>query len=708
MNTRLSGSTLIVFAALTGLPVQAQLASSPTPEAPGESAVALAPLLVTGFREKGFVPQHSAAGTKTETSLLEAPQSIQVVTSDQLAALGARGIEEALRYSPGISGGNYGYDPRSDWTYVRGFQPTRYLDGLPLPEGAWAGLTRLEPFGLERIEVLKGAASALYGQMPPGGLINIVSKRPTSEPIGAVEVGLGSFGQTSVGVDLGGPLNSSADLRYRFTGLLREGETFVDHTHDDRLFLAPALTWRLGEQTWLTFLARYQEADTNAAAGFLPTQGTLTDNPNGTIPLERYTGETSFDRYKKKMASGGYEFEHRINDTWRVRQNVRYSWTDVDHRLVSGLGLAADQRTLFRYAYTPAEVSRVFAADTQAEARFSTGPVSHTFLSGIDYRRSTTETSSGFGSAPSIDIFAPVYGAAIETPATSSQVRQTQSQLGLYLQDQVRLQQWILTVGARQDFVETDTNDQLAGTHADQEDDKLSGRVGLSYVFSSGLAPYAGWSTSFQPTIGTDFSGRAFAPTTGDLLEAGVKYQPRGSRHLFTAAVYTSTLDNALTVDPDHLFFSIQQGRTRVRGIELEAKLAVTGGLAVIASCAYTDAEVVRTTEAAALGRRVPLVPRQQASAWVDYTLPQGRFRGLGAGLGVRYVGRNYGDAFNQWSVPSHVLADASLHYDWERWRVQLNVSNALDKRYVAAALSEIWAFYGSPRTLSLNTSYRW
>ena len=673
-----------------------------------EGAVALEPLMVTGFREKGFVPQHSAAGTKTETRLLEAPQSISVVTSDQLAALGARGIEEALRYTPGVSGGNYGYDPRSDWTYVRGFQPTRYLDGLPLPEGTWAGLTRLEPFGLERIEVLKGAASALYGQMPPGGLINIVSKRPTSERIGSVEASYGSFEQASMGLDLGGPLNASASVRYRLTGLVREGETFVDHTHDDRLFFAPALTWQLADDTWLTVLARYQEADTNAAAGFLPTQGTLTANPNGTIPLERYTGETRFDRYDKKMASGGYEFEHRINELWRIRQNVRYSWTDVDHRLVSGLGLASDLRTLNRYSYTPEEVSRIWAADTQAEARFSTGPLQHALLAGLDYRRGKTETSSGFGGAPSIDVFTPVYGAIIDSPATSYNVAQVQEQIGLYLQDQLRFDAWILTLGARQDYVDTDTDDLLASTRAAQEDDNLSGRLALSYVLDGGIAPYVGWSTSFQPTIGTDFNGRAFAPTEGDLLEAGVKYQPRGSQHLFTAAVYESTLENALTVDPEHLFFSIQQGKTRVRGAELEAKFALSSEFTVIASYAYTDAKVVRTTEAAALGRRVPLVPRQQASAWLDYTFANGSLRGFGFGLGGRYVGANYGDAFNQWRVPGHTLADAALHYDWERWRFQLNATNVFDKRYVAAALSEIWAFYGNPRTLTFSTSYRW
>ncbi|HZX77562.1 TonB-dependent siderophore receptor [Lysobacter sp.] len=657
------------------------------------------------------IARSSGTVTKTDTRISEIPQSVSVITDQQMRDRAIHGVEEAVWFTAGAQGGGYGGDPRSDWLLLRGFTPARYMDGLALAEGTGTGITRVEPYGLERVEVLKGPSSVTYGAMPPGGMINYVSKRPTEETLREIEVQAGSYDLFQVAGDFGGRLTADGVWTYRLTALARNSDDQVDYVHDDRYLIAPALTWKPDEANSLTLLARWQRNDTVAGAGFLPQSGTLTPNPFGKIPAGRYTGEPGFNDYDKTMSSVGWEYFHDFGGGTTFRQNLRYGVTEIDPSTsVGAFGLLADQRTLLRYLWKTEEESKNFGVDNQLQFQFATGAIQHTLLTGLDYRRARNEYASAFtfDGAPTLDIFNPVYGASIVEPEYTSRTRQTQSQFGLYAQDQMRIDRWVVTLGARQDWVGTDTHEVLAGRPTHQSDDKFSGRVGVNYLFDNGLAPYVGWSQSFQPTVGTDFFNRAFVPTTGEQTEVGLKYQPASNRILATLAVYELVQENTLVVDPNHTLYSIQQGETKVRGVELEGRWNIGHGLSVYGAYTYADTEVTQSTDPLSLGKEIPLQPEHVASLGADYTITEGALSGLGFGAGVRYTGEHYGDAYNQFQTPSYTLFDASVHYDIGAWRLQLNAQNVGDKEYIATCNSATWCYYGYPRTVTATARYQW
>lgn len=645
--------------------------------------------------------------TKTETPVVQIPQSVSVITPDRMQAYGVQGLDESVRYLAGVVGGSYGMDPRSDWILVRGYDPARFLDGLALPTGAWTSDSRIEPYGLERVEVNKGPSSAVYGQLPPGGMISMTSKRPSLDAPREVEATVGSFGEKQLAGDVGGQLDNDGHWLYRVVALARQGDSPLKHSQDDRYYFAPSLTWKPDDDTSFTLLARYQRALSNGVGGFLPEQGTLLPNPNGRIPRDVNPGEPGYDFYHKTDKSIGWDFSHRFNDTWSVRQDLRVEDAMVDHRSIGSLGLQDDLSTLNRYNFPVYDRTHLFAVDNQAQAKFATGSAEHTVLMGVDYLRNSDDSRSAFGSAPTIDIYNPVYGAPIDRIPYTSRTESTLRQTGAYVQDQVNWGKWGIVASGRNDWVSNDTDDIIAGTHRKQTDNAFSGRLGLNYNFDSGVVPYLAYSHSFKTTVGATFAGESFKPITGDQYEGGVKYASPDGRTLLTAAVYQLTQKNALTVDPDHILFSIQQGRTRTRGAELEANVAITDDFSMTAAWAWTDARVTEANDASR-GKRVALVPNRQGSVSADYSLHEGSLAGLGFGGGVRYIGRHYGDANNDFPTGGYALFDANVHYDFEQWRVQLTGSNLTDRNYITACNSAIWCYYGYPRTVTASVRYRW
>ena len=645
--------------------------------------------------------------TKTETPTIDIPQSVSIITPERMQLYGVQGLDEAVRYLAGVVGGSYGADPRSDWILIRGYDPAKFLDGLALPNGVWTADSRIEPYGLERIEVNKGPTSVMYGQMPPGGMIDMTSKRPSLDAPQEVEATVGSFGQRQLAGDTGGQLDSDGHWLWRVVALARNGDSNIEHSQDDRYYFAPSLTWKPDDDTSLTLLARYQRNLSSGVGGFLPSQGTLYPNPNGQIPRDVNPGEPGYDYYHKTDASIGYEFTHRFDEVWSVRQDMRVQNASVDSRSIGSLGLQDDLRTLNRYNYPLVDEAHVFAVDNQAEAKFAQGDVQHTVLMGVDYLHSDNDYKSGFGAAAPIDIFDPVYGAPIIPTPYTFHTHSVLEQLGAYVQDQINWGRWGLVASGRNDWVTNKVDDQIANTQDKQNDNAFSGRLGLNYTTDIGVVPYIAYSHSFMTTVGQTFEGNPFKPTTGDQYEGGVKYQTPSGSTLITAAVYQLTLKNSLTVDPEHLFFSLQQGQTRTRGAELEANVALTDYLSMTAAYAYTDAKVTQANDAT-LGKQVALVPKQQASVSADYSVHQGTLAGLGFGGGVRYVGAHYGDANNQFRTGGYVLYDANAHYDLQNWRFQVTAANLFDRTYVSACNSAIWCYYGYPREITVSARYRW
>ena len=689
---------------------------------PGAGAVMLSPVTVEGqgAREtgvgpvQGYVATRSTTGAKTDTPIDEIPQSISVISADRIRAQQAQSLPEALRYTTGVLAQPWGVDQRYDQFSLRGFEVTStglYLDGMRLENVGMSGW-QYDPYGLERIEVLRGPASVLYGQSPPGGLVNMVVKRPPSEPLHEVEAQYGSFDRKQLSFDLGGPVDEAGVWSYRLTALGRDSDMEIKHARDDRIFVAPALTWRPTSDTTLTLHASYQR-DWNSSYGTLPALGTRYANPNGKISREFFIGDPNFDKLEQTQYTLGYFFEHRFDETWTVRQNLRYGHVDTEQRVLYGAGQRADQRTMDRAAFTVDNQLDSITVDNQVQAKLSTGPLNHTLLVGLDYRRVSHDAMQGYSDStyanvPTIDLFNPVYGLSVETPPIYNDSRQTTSQLGLYAQDQIKLDGWILTLGVRQDWTHSENKNQLTGTKTKQDDQAFTYRAGLGYQFDFGLTPYASYTKSFEPVTGTDASGKAFDPSTGEQFEIGAKYQPPGMNSFLTVALYHLTQENRLTWAATNPPSQRQTGEITARGLELEGVASLADGLNLIASYTFNDAEITSDGNPAIVGNRPKVTPRHMASAWLDYSFPDGPLAGFGLGGGVRYVGETYADDINSFKNSSFTLADAAVHYDFSNVRLALNASNLFDRDYVICNGDAASCIYGPGRTVIASVRYRW
>ena len=659
----------------------------------------------------GYVARQTLTGSKTDTPILEVPQSISVVTRDQMEARGVQTLGQALDYSAGIVSQPFGSDPRFDSPIIRGFSAanSQYLNSLKLMRDA--GAVAIEPYGLERIEVLRGPASVLYGQGNPGGLINMVSKRPVFETLGEVNVQAGTFERYTGSFDLGGALFGGTDFAYRLTGLVRDGGTQTDYVDDNRYFFAPAVTWKPTDSTQFTVLANIQYDQSGTPVG-LPAEYTVNASGKNLLSPSLFLGDPALDTSSRTLASIGYEFQHAFNDAWQIRQNARYLTLNWNYSNLYYSALSASNPVVAsRGTSYNDEDQRAITIDTQLQGEFMTGALSHTLLMGFDYRHFTQNDISQFGTAPDINLLVPVYNMSIPANVWYSSVTDgTISQAGLYAQDQIRYGKWLVTLGLRHDWASTNSTDftNFGNTVQDQTDAALTGRVGLTYLFDNGVAPYFSYSTSFEPVIGSNptvLGGGAFQPSEGEQYEIGVKYQPVGWNGFFTASVYDLTQTNVLTTDLiDGVSYQVQTGEVNVRGIELSALTSLADGLNLILNYTYMDAEIIGGENA---GNRPANVPENTANAWLDYTFKTGNLKGFGLGAGVRYVGERYALDNNDILLDANTLFDAAVHFEKGPFKAQININNIANETYVASC-GFFGCYYGDGRTVVGQLTYKW
>ncbi|USI75225.1 TonB-dependent siderophore receptor [Sphingomonas morindae] len=688
-------------------------------------------IIVTGTlppdaeRTDGVVARKTSTGTKTATPITQVPQAISVITRAQLDQQAVRSVGDGLRYSPGVFA-----DSRVggvlESVFLRGFggfaaaaTSPQFVDGLPLLKGGNWATQVIDPWPLERIEVLRGPASILYGQASPGGIVNMVSKRPDDGASREITLTTGNRNRAELAFDLGGRLTQDGTWAYRLNGLARRADTQADFSKEQRIVLAPTLSWAPDARTSLTLFGFYQSDPANNFAGWLPAQGTALPNPAGRIPRSFFLGQPNFDGYDRQQYMLGYAFEHRFGEVWRLRQNLRYAHVDAHFEGVAGDYFApfgATNSILARSASWSREHVDGMSLDNQAQASFGSGPLQHTLLIGLAYQGSTASTAaSGFGAIPSINYLAPDYTQPFTAPPLAQRYHQTWNRVGIYAQDQIRIERWAFTIGGRQDWSAIKTKNHLTSTGAEQDDHVFTGRVGAVYLFDNGLAPYASYSTSFEPTLGTGYAGNAFQPTKARQAEVGVKYQPPGMNSFVSASGFHITQDNVSTTDPDHPFYSVQTASVRSRGIEIEGRASLSGNLDLIAAYTYLDTTVRKDSDPAILGKRLVAVPEQLASLWANHVFTNGALAGFNLGAGIRYIGKSAGDSDNSFSVPAATLFDATVRYDLGRarrdlkgWRATINVTNLLDKTYVASCFSAGGCFYGNGRIVTGSLGFRW
>jgi len=681
--------------------------------ATANSDTTLAPIVLSGasvtpgssatsaVRADGYVGQSATVGTKTDADLAKVPQSISIISRKELEDRNVQSLVQAANYSSGVRTGVYGFDPRFDTVFIRGFNVTSngyYRDGLRDVGGNFS-VARKEPYGLEAVSILKGPSSVLYGGGSPGGLVNVVSKRPTDERFNEVEGQIGNFDHRQVNFDSSGPVGDNDNVLYRITGLVRNADTQFIAAKNDRIYIAPAVTFRSDDRdTQLTILGEYSDITSGGAAGYVSQNGVKTDLESGDPAW------ADLDLHQKRI---GYEFQHRFSDNLEFRQNLRYQEVDVDMKYVSfstdadGILLPDGSRTADRIQ----DSATTFVIDNQLEWNVATGGLQHTLLGGMDY--SYLESSYAYGSiaAPPFDYADWNYGKQPISGPTSADMGPAsitrQNQYGIYLQDQIEYNNFVLTLGGRYDWLDSNQSEQV--TH-------FSKRIGLAYLFDNGISPYVSYSTSFAPNSGTSKSGAYFAPSEGEQFEVGVKYRPTDLNLAVNAAVFNIEQTNTLASDPDNIGFQVSRGKVRSRGFEIEAKTSVLDGLDLLASYTYLDMEILAGDNP---GKAPSGLPANQFTVWANYQMPSGPLEGLSLGAGARYYSKTWKtDANNTGKNDERILVDASVGYDFgaanpdlKGLSAKLNVSNIFDNRETTCAGS--WCYVEEGRTVTGSLRYR-
>jgi iron complex outermembrane receptor protein len=506
---------------------------------------------------------------------------------------------------------------------------------------------------------------------------------------------------------------------YRLNGVGRRADEQIDYSKQQRIVVSPTLSWTPDGDTSVSLYGLYQNDPDNNFAGWLPAQGTLFSSPTGRIPRSFFLGDPSYDDYDRQQYMVGYRAEHTFDNGWTLRQNFRYSAVQTAFK-----GLAGNYYSPF--GSTTSELSRLamwdkerlngIAVDSQAEYQADTGALEHKIVAGLSYQQTLDNNrQSGWGYVSAIDYLAPDYAQSITSPDLASVTRQKTQQTGIYLQDQIRVDRLVVTVGARQDWVTSDTDNELTSASQSQNDHAFTGRVGAVYLFENGLAPYVSYATSFQPTSGVDAGGSGYKPSKGRQIEAGLRYEPATWNGSFTASAFDIHRTNVSVTDPDNPLYYVQTGEARSRGAEFEAKAGLTDNIDLIGAYTVLDTTVEKDTDASVIGKRLAGVPRQMVSAWLNYTVTSGPMNGLSVATGVRYIGKSAGDSANSLEVPGASLFDAAIRYDFgenhinlKGWHAAANVTNLFNKTYVSSCFSSGGCFYGNGRTVTASLHYTW
>ncbi len=688
---------------------------------------------------EGYNATHSSVATKTSLPLLETSQSVSVVTREQMDDQGAKTVAQALRYTPGLMSSPYGATTRYDYVAMRGINDgsvdNLFLDGMKLmgDSGTYSSL-QVDQYFVERIDVLKGPSSVLYGRSLPGGLVAMTSKKPEFDTRRQIQFSYGSNDYKQAAFDFTGPVDEQKRVAYRLVGVATDADNQVDSIEERRYALMPSLSVDFSENTRLTVLAMLQHDPKSGYHGGLPAQGTIKQYNGQRISRSVFEGDEDLEKFERDQQMIGYQFEHRFNDVVSVRQNVQYLDSKVESGQVYQYGYTLDQAVPYgsvgdlHRPYTGAqEALHAWSLDNQVQFEFNTGSLSHTLVTGVDYqkRKAKVDYDGGYGTQSSL--LNPYTGARV--PASYAVYHQYDEardlkQTGLYVQDLIGLENWRFSLGLRQDWVDISfdhTQDPYYGDQSGSRNEKqLSGRVGALYAFDNGLSPYVSYSESFNPNTTTayNYNGSGYDltlldPTEGEQIEVGLKFQPPGTDDLYSIAYFDLTQSNLASKDSNEYFFR-SVGEITSKGVELEARFTPFKNTSVLASYTYMDVEYskdfINSSGVNNRGNTPNVVARNMATLWADYRFA-GALSGMQLGAGVHYFGKSWADAENTLHVPSYTLFDASLGYELDSLglkgvAVRLNVNNLTDEKYVAACNSLNQCYYGEGRSSVATVSY--
>lgn len=686
-------------------------------EAQNQSGTALAPIVIQGEGEQGgtgpvngYVAKQTTTGSKTDTPLNEIPQSVSVIGTEEMSDRGVVDkVDQALLYTPGVFSQPYGSDPDTDWIYVRGFNASQtglFLDNLALTNHAF-GNFQIDPFMLERVEVLKGPASALLGGANAGGVVNMVRKQPTDQPYFYTELGIDSNGAGYGAFDLSDKLGGSDVASYRLTGKLSGGNGYSDEQEDIHGFIMPQVTIQPDDTTSLNvwgFVSHLDQTHTNN--GLLPYAGTVVDIPGfGKLDRDVYLGDSDFDIGYMTQSMIGYEFEHEFEGGWKFTQNLRYANLNKRERQLYPFDYVQTDSGIYMYGDDVRSKASSFNVDNRLENEFDIGGTSHKVMAGIDYRYYRLDNNQLAAFAPDLSDGSGPYEGTLPTLAPYTWQKFNINQLGVYVQDQIKFGGgWIATLNGRFDYVDSELeNIRTTQSLYKSSETAWSGRAGIAYEFDNGLTPYASIASFFSPVVGGNADG-ALKPEEGEQYEAGVKYEPTWADGVLTASLFQIDKQNYLLTAPGSP--DRQAGEVRSRGFEVEGKFNLNQNWKTIGAVSYTDLEF--TENGVYTGNTPNVVPNVLASLWLDYTITEGAFEGLSLGGGVRYRGKSWADEANTLRVQDATVFDAGIRYEKNDWKAALNVTNLFDKEYVAGCNTMYFCGYGEARTVTFKLSKVW
>jgi iron complex outermembrane receptor protein len=665
-------------------------------------------VVVTGEQEERYNPSDASTATRTDTPLRDIPQSITVVPRQVLEDRNVRTINEAVQTVPGVVDGGTIYGSPAGPTNIRGFTLGFTVGGTEnLRDGVSdADYVDIAPIGtVERVEVLRGPASILYGNVQPGGVINRITRQPLSEPYYQVALEVGNYGYVQPSIDFSGPLTADGNVLYRLIAGYERSDYIQPFVEEELITVAPSLTVNWGDQTTLNFYYEYARFFSDAPktdAAFL-SDGSLT-------PRDLYLGYPNPGLYAITNHRLGYRFTHEFNENLQLRHNFAISLADFIDNRSGGVGSIEDDR-FFEIGTSENESTRNrYFGQIDLLAKFETGSIAHQLLIGFDASLYETDYTALFDpNVPIFDIRNPNYDYAPDEVIPEFDSLSRLTNYAIYLQDQIELSDnWNLLLGGRYDWLSDDTERVEFGetgtteTRRIQNDGAFSPRIGIVYQPSDAISLYASYSQSFNQAVGTSQDGSAFEPSRGTQYEVGIKADLL-DRLSAALAVYQLTKTNVTTADPDDFNFEIQTGEQRHRGIELEVGGEVLSGWNIIASYAYTNAEV--TEDPVFAGNQVGGVPEHQASLWTTYQIQSGSLEGLGFGLGLFYVGERPGDSENTQVIDGYLRTDAALYYRRDRFNAAINVSNLFDNDYALGG-SGVFAVRNEPFTIIGSVSW--
>jgi iron complex outermembrane recepter protein len=660
-------------------------------------------IIATGeAEEERYNPSNASTATRTDTPLRDVPQSIQVIPQKVIEDQGITRIGDALRNVSGVIP-QRDFANISDRFSIRGFDQSRTLRNGFRSGFDLGATTTIAPNVVERIEVLKGPASVLYGQVQPGGVVNYVTKKPLDEPFYNLEFSAGSFSLIEPALDFSGPLTADKKLTYRFNLSYQNGGNFRDFVDSEILAIAPIISYKFSDDTSLTFEYEYLESNLTADDG-LPIDPVIFE-----IPRERFLGNPD-DFIDTKTHSFYLTLDHRFNENIQLRSGFSVQTADDSSSFLRLFEFDPESGQMSRFFNEGEGFGDSYAWQTDLISKFKTGSLEHQLLAGFELARNSsgTDFSEGYDDleadiALPIDVFNPQYDTVIPDIRNSSFNQENiVSTLGFYLQDQVTLLPNLkFLAGGRYDFAknESDSFEEYSGeifsSSNEFDNEAFSPRVGLVYQPIEPISLYASYSRSFIPNTATTSDGEVIEPERGTQYEVGIKGE--FGDFSTTLAAYEITKTNVARTDPEDPDFSIPIGEVKSRGIELDLAGEPVNGWNIIASLFFNDAFISVGDEFNPEDDTLINAPGSGASLWTSYEIQKGKFQGLGFGGGLFYVADVEAEIPNDFVLPSYVRADASLFYDRDTWRVQLNFKNLFDTEYFESSQNSSLIFPGAP-----------